>query len=299
MVGPDVEAGDDRAHGTVREVQHAHEVRRCVDRDLCAVLEPACDRAFWEGGLGRAGNASHRSDQRDQRCEIIGAHIEERTPAGLVVEIGIEMPMLWSMIHQKCGGRDGPPDLPIVDKLDACLDTAAQERIGRATYAQPLRVRRVQQHLALLTIDAQWFLAVHRFACLKCRQADLDMYFGDRQVEHDLDLWIDQQFFDCTHLWNGEALSLRSCLLHVDICTCNDVQIIEGRGRLHVDSANLAASDNADIGFPGGRQGYNPLSFASSEQDDPHNRPVSFTYITLYPLLLWFGAKSGAIWRGI
>ena len=86
----------------------------------------------------RAGDAAHRADQVDQGGQVVGAHVEHRAAAGLVVELGIGVPALVAVAQHEGGGGHRLADPAVVDQLAAGLDAAAQEGVGRAADAQAL-----------------------------------------------------------------------------------------------------------------------------------------------------------------
>ena len=65
----------------------------------------------------RGRHAFHRAEQIDERGQIIRSHVEQRTCAGLIKEIGIRMPSFRSVPHHKCRSRNGSTNRTVVQSI--------------------------------------------------------------------------------------------------------------------------------------------------------------------------------------
>src|SRR5579885_2186843 len=173
--------------------------------------------------MRRASNAAYRTEHSNQGCEVIRSHVKHWSRARLRIEIGVQVPVLWTVIHHKGRGSDRSTDLAFIDQLDAGLDAASQKGIGSATDAQTSGPGCVQECLPLCPVDGEWLFAVGRFTSLKDGCTDFNMSLRNRQVDNNLNLRVRKQFFDATGFWDLKTCRLGLSSRQVDICTCNNV----------------------------------------------------------------------------
>ena len=125
----------DRAGG---EVEHRRQVGRGLDRDALAGAGLAADRALGEGDPRRAGDPPHRPQQRDERRQVVRPHVEERTAAAPVVEVGRGMPPLVPVVEHERGRRHRLADGAVVDQRRG---TSATRRRGTCPAPRRAAVR--------------------------------------------------------------------------------------------------------------------------------------------------------------
>jgi hypothetical protein len=116
-----------------------------VDLDHLALPRTRSDRAFRLGGRGQRGDALDRSQQVDQRGDVIGAHVHDRAGAGLVEEVRRGMPAFGPMaLDGGVAGGDGA-DGALVQDGAGLLVRAAEEGVRRAADRQALGLCQIAQ----------------------------------------------------------------------------------------------------------------------------------------------------------
>ncbi len=194
MGRPDVETGDDRHNGTAGEIDHADHVRRNVDLDPRALLRLAGDQALLEADPRRTRDPLGRTEQTDQRGQVIRPHVEHRTATGLVVELRIRVPAFVTVAGHESGRRHRPADRAVIHQLSTRLKSATEKRVRRAADTHLFLLGQIEQLLAFDPRDGQRLLIVDRLAGLDGRHRYRRVGLGNRQVHHDVDAGIGNQF---------------------------------------------------------------------------------------------------------
>ena len=138
VVRPDIKTGDHGGDRAVGEIQHGGQVGGVSTLMTVPYLGWLVIVRVGEAGLGRTGDALHRPEHRDQRGQVVGAHVEHRAAADLVVELRIGVPALVTVADHEGGGGHGFANRAVVDQLAAGLDAGAQEGVRRAADSQAL-----------------------------------------------------------------------------------------------------------------------------------------------------------------
>src|SRR5208282_1784144 len=111
----------------------------------CSRERLARDESLGPRARRDAADARHRTQEIDESGDVVGPHVEHGAAATEIEEGGIRVPALMARTHEERRAADRPADEPVVDALARGLLRAAKERIGRATEAEPLGRRRVDQ----------------------------------------------------------------------------------------------------------------------------------------------------------
>ena len=104
---------------------------------------PLCRRsgrrhdAFLKADLTRRLDGSDRTEQRDQRRQIIRPHVEDGTGAGAEKEAGVGVPMLHAVRHHRSEPRQRLADCARVDERARFLDPGASTVSGAAPTRSP------------------------------------------------------------------------------------------------------------------------------------------------------------------
>ena len=198
----DVKGGDDGAHGTAVEVQQPHHMGRHIHRHDGPLERLAQDRALGPGDTSGPGDTAHVTQRSDQGGKVVRPHVEHGSTAGFVVELGAGVPMFVAAAHHESGGRHRRADDAVVDEFARRLQPAAQEGVGRAADAQSFGGGEFEQFLSFRSTQRQRFLAVDRLARFQRGLGHTVMRAGNREIEHDVDLRIGQQFVHTQHTWD-------------------------------------------------------------------------------------------------
>jgi hypothetical protein len=249
-------------------------------RDSAGVFEQGADvgvdrHGQWSSGsgaglnrarTGRAGgdpgHPGDGSEEVDQRAEVVGAHVQQRAAAGLIVELGRGMPTLVA--------RGGPLHLrgdrfankARIEYLPGRLDAGTEHRVRRAAQAQTKLLGEFDHGLSLRGGETERFLREDVFTGAQGAGADLDVGGGDRQVEHRVDLGVGEELLDSEHAHAVLLSDLRGALV-IEIGDRDEAQSGKGREVREILLADLADSDHSDI------------------QRDAHSRPLSMMVVTL------------------
>ena len=243
---------NDRADGAAFELHHAADVIRRFDADRRPLLRLAGDGAVRNFDRGHAADALHRSQEIEQRGEIVRPHVEHGPAALLVVELRVGMPVLVPAAHHEGGERDRLADRPVVDHFSRRLNAGAQKGVGGTSHAEVLLSRGAEEHGAFVAIDGQGLFRVGVLARLNGAQADGDVSLGDRQVQNDLDRIVGQQFLNRAYPGDLKLLGLLLRRLQVQIRAGGDANEREIIRHAEVGGADRAGADHADthsLGF--------------------------------------------------
>src|SRR5579875_1074779 len=190
LMVPDIEASNHRSDGSVGEVQDASNMGGRVDGDAGAVEWLAGDDTFWEGDLGRAGNALDRSHHGDEGGEIVWPHIKKRASAGLIEKVRVRMPSFGAVPHHKGGCCYWFADSTLVNQFNAGLEATTEESVGGTANTQVFLAGQLQESLPLGTVERERFFSVDRFSGFKGGHTDLGMGRRDGEVENHIDVWV-------------------------------------------------------------------------------------------------------------
>ena len=220
-----------------------------LDLDALAALGLAGNQPLGERDAGGTADACDRTQQIDQRRQVIRSHVEHRPAAQFVIEFWIRVPALVAVAGHEGGGRDRLADPAIVDQFAAGLDPAAEEGIGGAADKHAPGLGRGQRAGAVFAVDGQWFFAVDVLAGFDGGQVDLGVGLGHGQVEHDLDLGIGQQFLNGVEPGDAELFGLGLGAPHIQVRAGGDLHDFIGFAVDKIVAADIAAADDADFDF--------------------------------------------------
>ncbi len=247
--GPHVEGRRDRPDGTVGELEDGGGVCGALDVDDLPVLGLAGDPPLQEGGLGHSGHTVDRSDEVHQRRQIVRPHVEQWPASGLVVELGVRMPVLVAVAHHVGAGGDRLADEPIVDDLATRLDPPTEEGVRGAADQEPPGFGQGQHPLAVLSVHGEGLLAVGGLARLQSGQRHLGVRVGDGEVDRDLNLRVGKELLDAARPGHPEVGRLGLCPLGHHVGAGDDIEDLEPLPRAKVRSADVPTSDDADLGL--------------------------------------------------
>ena len=100
-VFPNVPTRHERHMGVGYKIKQRMDIGERLDLDRLAAHRRSGRRhdAFGEADLARRLDRGDGSEERDQRRQIVGAHVEDRSGAGAEEEAGVRMPMLHAVRH--------------------------------------------------------------------------------------------------------------------------------------------------------------------------------------------------------
>src|SRR6266700_4403057 len=75
------------------------------------------------------------------------------------------------------------------------------------------------------------------------------MRIGNGEVDDNLDVWISQQFLNCTRFRDAVPICLADSTFQINISTSDDLQNIKKTRGLKINGADVATTDDADGGF--------------------------------------------------
>ncbi len=239
-----------------------------VDRHLerSALQRTAADRPTAIRRAHRSGDRDDRSEHRDQRRHVVRAHVEERPPAGLVVELGRRMPRLVPRRRPVRGGAHGRADRAGIEKVPRRLHAGAEHGVRCRTDTEAGGIRRSQQFGGLGDVQAERLLGEHVLSGGDRAQPDLDVSRGDRQVQHRVDAIVRKKVVDAERL---DVLPDRDGVraLRVDIRDRHELEVRQLRDLSEVLLGDLADADDADPH----RSGHG-CSFSSAHDRRPSSR---------------------------
>ena len=209
----------------------------CIDPDsLPAVCGTRID----------GNNLLHRSEQIDQRRDVIRAHVKQRPAAFEIVERGSRMPGFMSVAEHERGACDHTADQPVVDQLAAGLMAAAEEGVRRASRAQILFLREFQNLLSRLGVQPERFFRIDVLARLQRHAVHLRMRLRRCQVQNDFNSGIRKQI---RHGKMTESVFLRFFPGRVlsDVRARHELQVREDLCVLQIGVADVSTADQSDF----------------------------------------------------
>ncbi len=125
------------------------------------------------------------------------------------------------------------------------LVRAAEERVGRAADAQPLRLGQRLQRQPVLERQDQRLFGIDVLAGLERGLADREMRVGDRQVDDEVDFRVREQLLDGL---GADAVFLRAGFgrRRIDVGAGPHLEAAEQRREAEIGGRDIAASDDAD-----------------------------------------------------
>ena len=264
MVSPNIKAGDDAGDGAAGEFQRAGDMRVDLDRQPRSHQRVAGGDAFGEGHARRSRDPRHWSHQMDERRQVVGAHVEERSCALLIEDAGVGVPAFRSMSHEDGCCRYWRPDQAVVDGFASRLQAAAEEGIGRAAQAQVGRRRRFDDFGAIVARNGQRLFAVGMLARFNDLQRDFGMRGRDGQVDDDVDFVAREQVIDAA---GGQSVhgGERFRPLSENIGAGGDLDDIKWRAAFNIRRRDIAGADEANV------QGLHGVSYAGDPPSRPYN----------------------------
>src|ERR1700756_390843 len=105
------------------------------DREFFALLRAGSKYSLDKTSPGDRRHPHYRPEQVDQRGEVVGPHVEDRSATRLVVELRVRMPTFRAGSQHECRSAQGLADGPVINQFASRL-LAASEKCVRGT-AQP------------------------------------------------------------------------------------------------------------------------------------------------------------------
>ncbi len=145
-------------------------------------------------GAGRSGAARHRhhrgdrTEQGHQRRQVVRAHVQERSAARLVVEVGIGMPSFVSRDDHGGGGRDRRADQVVVHGFSSRLDARTEHGVRSAPENDTSGVGGTEHCPPLCRVEGERLFAVDALSGGDRLQGDVGVCRRDGQVEDHLDV---------------------------------------------------------------------------------------------------------------
>ncbi|HIG16873.1 MAG TPA: insulinase family protein, partial [Candidatus Handelsmanbacteria bacterium] len=231
-------------HQTTGEVHDAGDVGWDFDIDPfpCTLLRVG-DHALRKTGPRRSRHPTHGTQQTHQRRQVIGTHIEHRSPTLLVEEIGIGVPAFGAVSGHEGRRCHGLADPAVIDQLATGLQTAAKKRIGCPTGAQTFGLRQIEHRLSFGLVDCEGLFRVRTLARFENLQIHTGVHLRHRQIDDDLNVPVPEQLLDSTALFDLELLRPGPRQIEVKIGTSHDVENLEESAPLEIHRADVAAAD--------------------------------------------------------
>src|SRR5215467_4725861 len=99
------------------------------------------------------------------------------------------MPALGAAAQQECRGGQRLADQLLVEEPARGLQACAEHRVGCTAHLKSTIGRFLNERPALLPIDAEWFLSPDVLACAERGHRDVEVSFGNGEVDDELDVW--------------------------------------------------------------------------------------------------------------
>ena len=226
--------------------EHAGDVGVGADGDGLAGPGARGDGPFAAGPAGGADHRLDRPEQGDQGMDVVRPHVQQRAPAGQVVEVRLRVPALMAGGDHRRGGGDRGADQALVDRGACGLGAGAQHRVGRGADQHARLLGRPQHRLPLLAGDGEGLLGVDVLACRDRLQIDVGVRGGDGQVQHRVHIRSGEQLLDREGAHALAVVGDRLGAGRVEVRDRHQLHVrqrIEGRQVLRHDHA---AADDAD-----------------------------------------------------
>ena len=155
------------------------------------------------------------------------------------------MPELMAWAHEKGRAADRPANRALVDQFSRRLMRAAQKCVGRATDPQASSAGGVDQLARLGDVDAERLFRMNMLARGDRLQADLDMRFGNGEIDDDLDRGIGEKRVDRSRL-QPKFTGARLGRPRIGVRQRDDVEDRKAFRGFQIGRADIAAADDAD-----------------------------------------------------
>ena len=251
VAGEAVEGHDEGGEGAGGELEGGGEVGGGFDGDLEPAFFLGGDGAGGVGGAGEAGDLGDGAEEVDQGGEVVGAHIEHRAAADLVVELGVGVPGFVAGGEHEGGEGDGAADGAGVEEVAGGLLAGAEEGVGGAADAEVFLLGEIEDLAAFGAVDAEGFFGVGVFAGVERLEGDGDVGLGDGEVEDDVDGGVGHELVDGAGGGDVVLGGLGAGAVHVEVGDGGHVEDGEVLGAVEIGVGDGAAADNADFYFGG------------------------------------------------
>src|SRR5260370_18786034 len=119
-----------------------------------------------------AGHLPERAQKADQAREVIGSHVEQRTPTCLVKECGVRMPVFGASAEDEAGCGQWLSQLSLLEQPQARLNSCAEHGVRRTRDGEAGCLGRLQDAHAIRASGGERFLAINMLAGTASGQSD-------------------------------------------------------------------------------------------------------------------------------
>ena len=221
-------------------------MRRGPDGEAPAGARAHPDRALGRGRRGEPRHAGNGPDERDERGQVVRAHVQERPGAVLEELLGTRMPRVRSAHQHRGAHRHRLPDRPLVDQRARRLIGPAEKDVRRAAERESAARRLRDQLRRLGRRRRQGLLAVDVLARLERAAGHRDVRPGRRQVQHRVERRICDQLVDRERL-QPVIRRERARERRLEVGAGDELERIEGGGVLRVVLGDDSAADDPDL----------------------------------------------------
>jgi hypothetical protein len=143
----------------------------------------------------------------------------------------------------RCG--DGFTYPAVVNDLEAGLETGTHERVWRAADEKAFLLGKCQHGLSVLPAGCERFLVVDALAGFQRSHANRPVSSRNREIQHDFNLGIPQQIFDCAGR-NSVRFRFRLRAFWNNVSDGNNLEDAKLLGHLEIGFRDIAAPDNSN-----------------------------------------------------
>src|SRR5712691_11965682 len=161
---PDAEAGEEGRLGTAFELDYARYKGRSADLERFPLTRSAIRRPLRVEDPCHAGHLADRTEKANQRREVIGSHVEQRTPTWLVKEGGVRMPVLGASAEDEAGCGQGLSQLSLLEQPKASLNSRAEHGVRRTGDGEAACLGCLQDAQAIRASGGERLLAIDMLA---------------------------------------------------------------------------------------------------------------------------------------
>src|SRR5215831_11712793 len=125
------------------------DVSQDINGKLLSFARSTADDTFCTGFRAERMDLFDWTKKVDQRCDVVGAHIQHRASAALIKEFRTGMPGFRTIIHEEGGAADRLANGAIVDQFSGGLLRATEESVRGAADAKSLLLGSFQERFRL------------------------------------------------------------------------------------------------------------------------------------------------------
>src|SRR5579859_1002552 len=164
VVAPDSKARRQSGLSSVLELDQPRHESWNADLERFACPRTLLGFAFRIEDAAHPAHPACRTEQADERCEVVGTDVEHRTTARLIEDAWIGMPVLRPAIEHESGSSQGLSELAPLQQQQAGLNPGAEKRVRRTSDLQPARRSFIENRLPVLSGGGAWLFRVYVLA---------------------------------------------------------------------------------------------------------------------------------------